>query len=77
MLPELLAQIPADQPIGKVSADGAYDTRGGQAAIAARSASAVIPARKNARPWLENTLGAQAGNDTVRATRRFGRMIWR
>ena len=27
MLPELLNQIPADQPIDKVSADGAYDTR--------------------------------------------------
>ena len=55
MLPELLNQIPADQPIGKVTADGAYDTR----------------------PWLENTPGAQARNDTVRATRRLGRTIWR
>ena len=77
MLPELLDQIPADQSIGKVSADGAYDTRGCRAAIAARDACAVIPARKNARPWLENTPGAQARNDTVRATRRLGRAIWR
>ena len=46
MLPELLDQIPADQPIGKVSADGAYDTRARHVAIAAREASAVIPARK-------------------------------
>jgi IS5 family transposase len=77
MLPELLSQIPDDQPIGKVSADGAYDTRGCHSAIAARSACAVIPARKNARPWLENTPGARARNDTVHATRRLGRMIWR
>ena len=35
MLPELLDQIPADQPIGKVSADGAHDTRGCHSAIAA------------------------------------------
>ena len=77
MLPELLNQIPADQPIGKVSADGAYDTRACHAAIAARSACAVIPARKNARPWLETTPGAQARNDTVRATRRLGRTIWK
>ena len=77
MLPELLHQIPDDQPIGKVSADGAYDTRGCHAAIAARSACAVIPARKNARPWLENTPGAQARNETVRSTRRLGRAIWR
>lgn len=27
MLPELLDQIPADQVIGSVTADGAYDTR--------------------------------------------------
>ena len=77
MLPELLNQIPADQAIGKVSADGAYDTRGCHAAIAARSACAVIPARKNARPWLETTPGAEARNETVRATRRLGRTIWR
>ena len=82
MLPELLHQIPADQPIGKVNADGAYDTRAYDtrachAAIAGCSACAVIPARKNARPWLENTPGAQARNDTVRATRRLGRTIWR
>ena len=77
MLPELLNQIPDDQPIGKVSADGAYDTRGCHAAIAARDACAVIPARKNARPWLENTPGAQARNEILRTTRRLGRMIWR
>ena len=90
MLPELLNQIPANQRIGKVTADGAYDTRGCHAAIhcplvvclqttrgAARDACAVIRARKNARPWLENTPGAQARNDTVLATRRLGRMIWR
>ena len=35
-LPDLLSQIPDDQPIGKVSAGGAYDTRGCHAAIAAR-----------------------------------------
>ena len=77
ILPELLNQIPDEQLIGKVTADGAYDTRGCHAAIAARSACAVIPARKNARPWLENTPGAQARNDIVRATRHLGRMIWR
>ena len=77
MLPELLGQIPADQPIGNVSADGAYDTRGCHAAIAARSACAIIPARKKARPWLETTPGAQGRAETLRATRRLGRTIWR
>jgi hypothetical protein len=77
LLPDLLDQIPADQPIGKVSTDGAHDTRGCHAAIAARDACAVIPTRRNGRPWLENTPGAQSRNETLRATRRLGRTIWR
>ena len=75
--PELLDQIPADRSVGKVTADGAYDRRGGHAAIAARQACAAIPTRRNRRPWLENTPGAQARNATLRATRRRGRTIWR
>jgi len=31
--------------------DGAYDTRKCHEAIAARDAHAVIPPRKNAKPW--------------------------
>ena len=77
MLPELLAQIPPDEVIGQVTADGAYDTRGCHAAIAARQANAVIPTRRNGRPWKETTPGAQARNDILRATRRLGRSIWR
>jgi hypothetical protein len=77
MLPGLLDQIADDRSIGKVSADGAYDTRGCHAAVAARSACAVIPVRKNARQWLENTPGTQARNETIRATRRLGRQVWR
>lgn len=50
MLPELLAQIPADQDIASVTADGAYDTRKCHDAIAERGAHAVIPPRKNAKP---------------------------
>ena len=45
MRPELLDQIRIDQPIGKVTADGAYDTRGCHAAIAARGAR-----RRHTRP---------------------------
>ena len=55
ILPELLAQIPADQSIGKVSADGACSTRPCHATIAPSSVCAVIWARKNTRPWLETT----------------------
>lgn len=50
MLPELLKQVPSDQDIGSVTADGAYDTRKCHDAIAERNAHAVIPPRKNAKP---------------------------
>jgi len=77
MLSELLAQIPPEEAIGLVTADGAYDTRPCHAAIAARQASAVIPTRRNGRPWKEATPGAQARNEILRATKRLGRSIWR
>ena len=60
MLPELLDQIPPEQAIGCVTADGAYDTRKCHEAIAARGAHAVIPPRKNAKPWKADSAGAIA-----------------
>lgn len=39
VLPDLLDQIPRDEPIGTVAADGAFDTR--------RCHAAIIPIRKN------------------------------
>lgn len=50
MLPELLDQIPPDQEICSVTADGAFNTRKCHDAIAARGAAAIIPPRKNAQP---------------------------
>lgn len=77
MLPELLNQIPPDQNIGSVTADGAYDTRKCHDAIAARNANAVIPPRKNAKPWKPTSAGAIARNEAVNASRYLGRAIWR
>ncbi|PTN01809.1 DDE family transposase [Rhodovulum imhoffii] len=77
MLPELLDQIPSDQDIGSVTADGAYDTRKCHDAIAARGAHAVIPPRKNAKPWKPTSPGAIARNDAVNASRYLGRSIWK
>ena len=51
VLPDLLNQIPPDEEIGSVTADGAYDTRKCHDAIAVRNADAVIPPRKNAKLW--------------------------
>jgi hypothetical protein len=77
MLPKLLEHIPPNEAIGTVTADGAYDTRTCHAAIAARQAAAVIPTRRNGRPWKEITPGAQARNEILRTSRRFGRAVWR
>ncbi|SDE52163.1 Transposase DDE domain-containing protein [Ruegeria marina] len=75
--PELLEQIPPDQQISSVTADGAYDTRKCHEAIAARNAAAVIPARRNAKPWKPTSPGAVARNEALRASRYLGRAIWR
>jgi hypothetical protein len=77
MLPELLGQIPPDQEIGNVTADGAYDTRKCHDAIADRGAYAVIPPRKNAKFWKPESAGAIARNEALRASKRLGRKVWR
>ena len=77
MLPGLLAQIPKGEPIASVTADGAYDGRACRDAIAARGADAIIPPRRNARPWKKDSPGALGRNEALRAIRRVGRAIWR
>ncbi|SUZ33338.1 hypothetical protein ROE7235_03107 [Roseibaca ekhonensis] len=77
MLPELLNQIPAGVEIGSITADEAYDTRKCHDAVADRGAHAVIPPRKNAKPWKPSTAGAIARNEALRASRYLGRAIWR
>ena len=77
MLPDLLAQIPAEEEIATVTADGAYDTRACHDAIAARDAAAIIPPRRNARPWKPDTAGARARNEILRASKHLGRALWR
>jgi hypothetical protein len=77
MLPDLLNQIPADEDLGSVTADGAFDTRKCHDAIAARNAHAVIPPRKNAKLWKADTPGAIARNEAVRSSKYLGRALWR
>ena len=77
MLPELLDQIHEGEEIGTVTADGAYDTRRCHTAINDRHATAIIPIRKNARPWKEDCPAAIARNETLRATRHYGRAFWK
>lgn len=56
ILPDLLSQVPADQEIGSVTAVGVYDRRKCHYSIADRGAYAVIPSRKNAKPWKTSML---------------------
>ena len=77
VLPDLLNQIPAEQEIGSVTAGGAYDTRKCHDAIADRGAHAVIPPRKNGKPWKAINTGAIARNETLRIAKYLGRTLWR
>ena len=77
VLPELLGQIPEGEDIGTVTADGAYDTRRCHTAIIDRQATPIIPIRKNGRPWKEDCPAAIARNETLRATRHYGRAFWK
>ena len=77
LLPELLSQIPEDETIAMVTADGAYDTRRCHVAIIERDADAVIPIRRNGRAWKQDCPAAIARNEILRATRHLGRALWK
>lgn len=77
VLPDLLGPIPKVKAIGAVGADGASDTRRCQDAIAARGAQAIVPPRKNARPWKPDTPGAKARNNPPYASMYLCCALWR
>ena len=55
----------------------ACDTHKCHDAIANRNAHAVIPPRKNAKPWTPTTAEAIARNEAVNASRHLAKAIWR
>ncbi|MBG6222634.1 hypothetical protein IWX79_003593 [Janthinobacterium sp. CAN_S1] len=77
MLPCLLDQINVNEAIASVSGDGAYDTKACHDAIALRGAHAIIPTRKNGKPWKDHRPGTEACNTILLAMRRLGRRIWK
>lgn len=77
MLAGLLSQVPPGETIASVTANGAYDGRACRDAIALRDADAIIPPRRNAKPWKKDSPGARGRNDGLRAMKRFGRTLWR
>lgn len=76
-LPDLLEQIPEDEPILSVGGDGAYDTRGCHAAIVERGADPVIPVRRNGKTWTKDGPVVDARNETLRTMKKLGRTIWK
>jgi len=77
VLPNLLDQIPKSENIGTVTADGAYDTCRCHTAIIDRQATPIIPIRKNGRAWKQDCQAAIARSETLRATRHYGRALWK
>jgi len=77
VLPGLLDQIPTEEQIGTVTTDGAYDPRRCHTTIIECDATAIIPVRRNGRPWKEDCAAARARNEILRASRDFGRALWR
>ncbi|MGZ7882979.1 IS5 family transposase, partial [Acinetobacter soli] len=82
VLVDLLDQIPQDERIDSVYTDGAYDTKQCRQVIADRQAYAVIPPRKNAKPWKDTKTHSLQRNELLRtvnlAKQCFsGRAIWK
>lgn len=51
VLPDMLKQLPDNEAIATIAADGAYDTEKCHQAITARQAQALIPPRAGAVEW--------------------------
>ncbi|EXC46499.1 transposase DDE domain protein [Acinetobacter baumannii 99063] len=77
VLGDLLDQIPQDEQIDSVYTDGAYDTKQCRQVIADRQAHAVIPPRKNAKPWKDTKISSLERNELLRTVKRLGRTFGR
>ena len=77
VLGDLLDQIPQDEQIDSVYTDGAYDTKQCRQVIADRQAHAVIPPRKNAKPWKDTKSSSLERNELLRTIKRLGRTLWK
>lgn len=58
VLPDMLKQLPGNEAIATLAADGAYDTANCHQAITARQAQALIPPRSGAVEWPDHEDGS-------------------
>ena len=77
VLGDLLDQIPQDEQIDPVYTYGAYDTKQCRQNIADRQAHAVIPPRKNAKPWKDTKISSLKRNELLRTVKHLGRTLWK
>ncbi|BBF79430.1 mobile element protein (plasmid) [Acinetobacter ursingii] len=77
VLEDLLAQILLDEQVDFVYTDGAYDTKHCRQVILDRDAHAVIPPRKNAKPWKDQQARSIERNELLKTIKRLGRSLWK
>ena len=75
VLGDLLDQIPLDERIDSVYTDGAYDTKCCRQVISDRQAHAVIPPRKNAKPWKDSKINSIERNELLQTVKHLGRTL--
>ena len=61
----------------KLSYKQAYDTKQCRQVIADRQAHAVIPPRKNAKPWKDTKTSSLERNELLRTVKHLGRTLWK
>ena len=76
-LGDLLDQTPQDERIDSIYTEGSYDTKQCRQVIADRQAHAVIPPRKNAKPWKDTKSSSLERNELLRTVKRLGRTLWK
>lgn len=74
VLDDLLGQV--EQPIERVTGDGAYDTKKCLEAIIRCNAQPVIPPRRNARSWPDGPV-TRARNEAIRQCELTSRREWK
>ena len=76
-LGDLLDQIPPNERIDSVYTDGAYDTKCCRQVISDRQTHAVIPPRKNAKPWKDSKISSIERNELLQTVKHLGRTLWK